>query len=49
MTPFLSRYMQQWHHEKQYWLTRAEKRRAFMLTCGIMVCVTITVMLWLLH
>jgi hypothetical protein len=43
MIPFISRYRQQWHYERDYWLTKMEKRRAFLLTRVIMACVTISV------
>jgi hypothetical protein len=49
MIHFLSHYRQRWQYERVYWLTRAEKRRAVLLTCGIMACVTITVLLWLMR
>jgi hypothetical protein len=45
--PFLSKYRQQWQFEKQYWLTRAEKKRAFWLLSGLAACVTILIYLWI--
>jgi hypothetical protein len=49
MIHMLSRYLYECERNKQYWLTRAEKRRAMLLLCGITLCVTITVLLWLLR
>jgi hypothetical protein len=48
MIPTISHLLYRVHHEREYWLTRAEKRRALLLTCGIMACLTITVLIWLL-
>ena len=48
MIPFISRHLQQLHYERHYWLTRAEKRRALLLTSGLAASITILVLLWLL-
>jgi hypothetical protein len=47
MIPFLSRYMQQLHHERVYWLTKAEKRRAIRLICLLLLCIAIIILTWL--
>lgn len=49
MIHFVSRYRQQWHYERDYWLTRAEKKRAVKLIAALIACVTITVLLWLIY
>jgi hypothetical protein len=49
MIPFISRYRQQWHYERDYWLTRAEKRRAMWFVCAITAVITTGVLLWLLQ
>jgi hypothetical protein len=46
MIHFLSRYRQQFHYEKPYWLTKAEKKRAVMFVCGILACVIALVLIW---
>ncbi len=46
MIPFISRYMQQFHANRIYWLTRAEKRRAICLACALVVLLTISALLW---
>jgi hypothetical protein len=47
--PFLSKYRQQYYYERDFWMAKAEKRRAMLLTCAIVACVTITVLLWMLR
>jgi hypothetical protein len=47
MTPLLSRYLQQFHMQKHYWLTRAEKRRAIRLAAFTLVLFAIAFFLWL--
>jgi hypothetical protein len=48
MIHFISRYFYEVRRNKVYMLNRAE-RRAMLLTCGIILCITITVILWLLR
>jgi hypothetical protein len=48
MIPTISDMLYRLHHEKPEMLTRAEKRRAVLLLSGIMLCITIIVMLWIL-
>lgn len=47
MIPTIGDYLYQLHHHKQYWLTRAERRRAILLLCGITACLGLTLFLWL--
>jgi hypothetical protein len=49
MIPFLSRYLQQLHFERVYWLTRAERRRAFWLLTGVALCIAALALIWLRH
>jgi hypothetical protein len=48
MIHFISRHFYQVRRDKVQMLTRAE-RRAMSLTCGIILCITIILLLWLLH
>ena len=47
MIHFISRYFYEARRDKVHMMTRHE-RRAMFLTCGIL-CITITILLWLLH
>jgi hypothetical protein len=47
MIHFISRYFYEVRRDKVHMLTRAE-RRAMLLTCGIILCIIITIILWLL-
>jgi hypothetical protein len=47
MIPTISHLLYRVHHERQYWLTRAEKRRAALLLSLIAACIIISVILWL--
>ena len=39
-------WLYQVHRNRQYWLTKAERRRAMCLGAAIAVCVAISVLLW---
>lgn len=47
MIHFISRYFYEYHNNKFYWLTRAERRRARLLIGGIAFCIIISVLLWI--
>jgi hypothetical protein len=47
MIHFISRYFHEVNRNKVQMLTRAE-RRAMFLTCGVIFCITIILLLWLL-
>jgi hypothetical protein len=47
MIPFLSKYRQQFYYERAYWMSRAEKRKAWLMALGILVCIVITLFLWM--
>jgi hypothetical protein len=48
MIPTITHLLYRVHHERQYWLTRAEKRRAALLLGGIVLCIGLSVLLWIL-
>ena len=47
MIHFLSRYRQQFYYHRQHYLNRAERRKAWLMACGILVCIAIALLLWL--
>jgi hypothetical protein len=47
MIPFISKYFYELHNNKIYWLTKAERRKAWLMACGILICITIALILWL--
>jgi len=49
MIPMLSRYLQQLHYNRHYWLAREEKRQALRLACLILLCIGIIILLWTRH
>jgi hypothetical protein len=49
MIRLLSHHLQQLHYQRQYWLTRAERRRAIIFMSLLTVLVTISILLWLLY
>ena len=46
MIHFISRYYYTVHRNKVEMLTRAEKRKAWLMACGILVCIVILILLW---
>jgi hypothetical protein len=49
MIPTVSHLLYRVHHERQYWLTRAEKRRAFVLACGLIFVIATGILLWMIR
>jgi hypothetical protein len=47
MIHFISRYFHDLHINREYYLSRAERRKAWLLACGILVCIAIVLFLWL--
>lgn len=47
MIHFISRYFYELEHNRIYWLTKAEKRRAWFMACAILVCIAIVILLWM--
>jgi hypothetical protein len=48
MIHFISRYFYQVHRDKVQMLTKAE-RRAMLLTCAIILCIAIIILLWIVY
>ena len=42
-------WLYQVHRNRQYWLTKAEKRRAVLLMAAITLCVSASILLLFLH
>jgi hypothetical protein len=49
MIPTITTYLYRIHHEKAHWLTQAERRRCFRLTCALALCITALIYIWLLY
>ena len=47
MIPTIGDLLYRVHHEKQYWLTREEKRRAVSYIIAILILITISILCWM--
>jgi hypothetical protein len=49
MIHFISRYFYELDRNRVYWLTRAERRRAFRLCCILTALITLSVLMWVIY
>jgi hypothetical protein len=49
MIRLLSFYMQELHHNRAYWLTRHERRRAALLLLTLFAVIAFGVLMWLVQ
>ena len=47
MIRFISHYFHDLHVSREYYLTRAERRKAWLMALGILACIAISLLLWL--
>jgi len=51
MIPLIAQagWLYQVHRNRQYWLTKAEKRRALVLVCAISASIALSTLLWVAY
>jgi hypothetical protein len=49
MIPTITTYLYRLQHERQYWLSKSERRRAILLCCALTTLITISVLMWILY
>ena len=46
MIRFISHYFHEAHVHREYYLSRAERRKAWLMAWGILICIAIVILLW---